>query len=175
MQVFASDADDPNTVNAQLKFSIANQIPNPENMFYFGINPDSGEIFITDQGTSTHLKQKYMKNMCMFFALSGFLLNAKLLFHILLLDCRSSVSEGQARRNIQPRGGPWQSWCPEEKVWGLLHSKEQHTTREQPLLHMRRACWWEHTETHMMITALFEVVSIIMPDSETHLLAFHYE
>ncbi|KAG1947494.1 cadherin-17 [Pimephales promelas] len=53
MQVFASDADDPNTVNAQLKFSIVNQIPNPENMFYFGINPDNGEIFITEQGAAS--------------------------------------------------------------------------------------------------------------------------
>ncbi|XP_067304705.1 cadherin-17 [Pseudorasbora parva] len=50
MQVFASDADDPNTVNAQLKFSIVNQIPNSGNTFYFDINPDSGEIFVTDQG-----------------------------------------------------------------------------------------------------------------------------
>ncbi|KAK7147325.1 hypothetical protein R3I94_009993 [Phoxinus phoxinus] len=52
-QVFASDADDPNTVNAQLKFSIANQTPNPGNIFYFGINPDNGEIFITEQGAAS--------------------------------------------------------------------------------------------------------------------------
>ncbi|XP_052003519.1 cadherin-17-like [Xyrauchen texanus] len=50
VQVFASDADDPNTPNAQLRFSIVNQIPNPANTFYFGINPDNGEIFITEEG-----------------------------------------------------------------------------------------------------------------------------
>lgn len=62
MQVSASDADDPNTVNAQLKFSIVNQIPNPRNTFYFDINPDNGEIFITEEGTSTHLEQKFVEN-----------------------------------------------------------------------------------------------------------------
>ncbi|XP_051577863.1 cadherin-17-like [Myxocyprinus asiaticus] len=50
VQVFASDPDDPNTPNAQLRFSIVNQIPNIANTFYFGINPDSGEIFITEEG-----------------------------------------------------------------------------------------------------------------------------
>uniref|UniRef100_A0A671MUT1 Cadherin-17-like n=1 Tax=Sinocyclocheilus anshuiensis TaxID=1608454 RepID=A0A671MUT1_9TELE len=50
LQVFATDADDPNTLNAQLGFSIVNQIPNPGNGFYFGINPDSGDIFITEEG-----------------------------------------------------------------------------------------------------------------------------
>ncbi|XP_048009767.1 cadherin-17 [Megalobrama amblycephala] len=50
MQVSASDADDPDTVNAQLKFSIVNQIPSPRDTFYFDINPDNGEIFITDEG-----------------------------------------------------------------------------------------------------------------------------
>lgn len=59
IQVFATDADDPNTLNAQLRFSIVNQIPNPGNVFYFGINPDTAEIFITEEGTSTHLKQNY--------------------------------------------------------------------------------------------------------------------
>lgn len=62
MQVSASDADDPNTVNAQLKYSIVNQIPKPRDTLYFDINPDNGEIFITDEGTSTHLEQKYMEN-----------------------------------------------------------------------------------------------------------------
>lgn len=50
LQVFATDADDLNTLNAQLRFSIVNQIPNPGNGFYFGINPESGEIFITEEG-----------------------------------------------------------------------------------------------------------------------------
>uniref|UniRef100_A0A673JSX6 Cadherin-17-like n=1 Tax=Sinocyclocheilus rhinocerous TaxID=307959 RepID=A0A673JSX6_9TELE len=51
MQAFATDADDPNTLNAQLRFSIVNQIPNPGKVFYFGINPDNAEIFITEEGT----------------------------------------------------------------------------------------------------------------------------
>ncbi|XP_016387488.1 cadherin-17-like [Sinocyclocheilus rhinocerous] len=50
MQAFATDADDPNTLNAQLRFSIVNQIPNPGKVFYFGINPDNAEIFITEEG-----------------------------------------------------------------------------------------------------------------------------
>ncbi|XP_052434169.1 cadherin-17 [Carassius gibelio] len=50
LQVFATDADDPDTLNAQLRFSIVNQIPNPGNGFYFGINPDSGDIFLTEEG-----------------------------------------------------------------------------------------------------------------------------
>uniref|UniRef100_A0A8C2I7V8 Cadherin 17, LI cadherin (liver-intestine) n=1 Tax=Cyprinus carpio TaxID=7962 RepID=A0A8C2I7V8_CYPCA len=50
LQVSATDADDPNTLNAQLRFSIVNQIPNPGNGFYFGIDPDSGDIFITEEG-----------------------------------------------------------------------------------------------------------------------------
>uniref|UniRef100_A0A8C1YI84 Cadherin 17, LI cadherin (liver-intestine) n=1 Tax=Cyprinus carpio TaxID=7962 RepID=A0A8C1YI84_CYPCA len=50
IQVFATDADDPNTLNAQLRFSIVNQIPNSGNVFYFGINPDTAEIFITEEG-----------------------------------------------------------------------------------------------------------------------------
>lgn len=58
LQVSATDADDPNTLNAQLRFSIVNQIPNPGNGFYFGIDPDSGDIFITEEGMSTHLEQK---------------------------------------------------------------------------------------------------------------------
>lgn len=160
MQVSASDADDPDTVNAQLKFSIVNQIPNPRDTFYFDINPNNGEIFITDEGTSTHQEQ----NSNVHVIVSDFCWVPNCYFIILLLYCRSWVSEGQAHCNIQPWWGPWQSWCPEEEVWGLLYSKEQHTTREQPLLHMCRACWWESTETHTMImlfnrfglTALFE-------------------
>ncbi|XP_073728244.1 cadherin-17 [Misgurnus anguillicaudatus] len=50
VQVFASDADNPDTPNARLRFSIENQIPNPTNTRYFGINPESGEIFITEEG-----------------------------------------------------------------------------------------------------------------------------
>ncbi|XP_026084247.1 cadherin-17-like [Carassius auratus] len=49
-QVFATDADDPSTINAQLRYSIVNQIPNPGKVFYFGINPDNAEIFITEEG-----------------------------------------------------------------------------------------------------------------------------
>ncbi|TRY84561.1 hypothetical protein DNTS_001309 [Danionella cerebrum] len=51
VQVFASDADDPNTENARLKFSIVNQIPNPDDTLYFGIDQDTGEIFLTEEGS----------------------------------------------------------------------------------------------------------------------------
>ncbi|KAI2655212.1 Cadherin-17 [Labeo rohita] len=53
LQVFATDADDPVTLNAQLRYSIVSQIPNPENVPYFGINPESGEIFITEEGAAS--------------------------------------------------------------------------------------------------------------------------
>lgn len=58
LQVFATDADDPVTLNAQLRYSIVSQIPNPENVPYFGINPESGEIFITEEGMSQHILNK---------------------------------------------------------------------------------------------------------------------
>ncbi|RXN30406.1 cadherin-17-like protein [Labeo rohita] len=53
LRVFATDADDPDTLNAQLRYSIVSQIPNPENVPYFGINPESGEIFITEEGAES--------------------------------------------------------------------------------------------------------------------------
>ncbi len=170
LQVFATDADDLNTVNAQLRFSIVNQIPNPGNVFYFGINPESGEIFITEEGISTHLELKRTQKNPNVYMFLYILLSAKPVFLfkrrwtcVFLLFCRSRVSEGQARCNVQPRGGPWQSWCPEEEVWGLLYSKEQHASGEQPLLYMCRTCWWEHTETHsviMLLTQLYVVLFV---------------
>ncbi|XP_057196570.1 cadherin-17 [Triplophysa rosa] len=53
LQVSASDADDPETPNAHLRFSIENQIPNPTNTPYFGINSENGEIFITEEGQAS--------------------------------------------------------------------------------------------------------------------------
>nr|AAH63935.1 Cadherin 17, LI cadherin (liver-intestine) [Danio rerio] len=50
VQVFASDADDPNTENTQLRFSIVNQIPIVGQTFFFGINPNNGQIFTTEEG-----------------------------------------------------------------------------------------------------------------------------
>ncbi len=148
LQVFATDADDLDTLNAQLRFSIVNQIPNPGNGFYFGINPESGEIFITEEGISIHRKPK--RAYVVLSAKPVFLFKRRWTC-VFLLFCRSRVTEGQALCNVQPRGGPWQSWCPEKEVWGLLYSKEQHASGEQPLLHMCPTCWWEHTETYTVI------------------------
>lgn len=64
MQVSASDADDPETPNAHLSFSIDNQIPSPTNTPYFGINSENGEIFITEEGKPTILKQKVNLDRC---------------------------------------------------------------------------------------------------------------
>ncbi|XP_073703597.1 cadherin-17 [Garra rufa] len=50
LQVSASDADDPETLNAQLRYSIVSQIPNPGKVSYFGINQETGEIFTTEEG-----------------------------------------------------------------------------------------------------------------------------
>ncbi|KAA0703314.1 Cadherin-17 Intestinal peptide-associated transporter HPT-1 [Triplophysa tibetana] len=53
VQVSASDADDPETPNAHLRFSIDNQIPSPTNTPYFGINSENGEIFVTEEGQAS--------------------------------------------------------------------------------------------------------------------------
>uniref|UniRef100_A0AAR2LTZ6 Cadherin domain-containing protein n=1 Tax=Pygocentrus nattereri TaxID=42514 RepID=A0AAR2LTZ6_PYGNA len=50
VQVLATDDDDANTPNAQLSYSIENQIPNPSGQFFFTINPNNGEISTTEEG-----------------------------------------------------------------------------------------------------------------------------
>uniref|UniRef100_A0A8C5ECQ4 Cadherin domain-containing protein n=1 Tax=Gouania willdenowi TaxID=441366 RepID=A0A8C5ECQ4_GOUWI len=49
-RVFASDLDDPQTPNAQLKYSLVSQIPNKKNVLLFQINPKTGEISTSDEG-----------------------------------------------------------------------------------------------------------------------------
>lgn len=50
MHVFATDADDPDTPNSQLIYSIESQIPNPTGVAFFTINPNTGEISTTHEG-----------------------------------------------------------------------------------------------------------------------------
>ncbi|XP_017579340.2 cadherin-17 [Pygocentrus nattereri] len=52
VQVLATDDDDANTPNAQLSYSIENQIPNPSGQFFFTINPNNGEISTTEEGAA---------------------------------------------------------------------------------------------------------------------------
>ncbi|XP_008302566.1 cadherin-17-like [Stegastes partitus] len=48
--VFATDRDDPTTPNAQLTYSLVSQIPNRNNIAFFQIDPDTGEISTTSAG-----------------------------------------------------------------------------------------------------------------------------
>ncbi|KAM4568312.1 cadherin-17 isoform 1-T3 [Fundulus diaphanus] len=50
VQASASDQDDPETVNAQLLYSLVSQIPNNHNVLLFQIDPDTGDISTTKEG-----------------------------------------------------------------------------------------------------------------------------
>ncbi|XP_036931558.1 cadherin-17 [Acanthopagrus latus] len=50
-RVFASDKDDPETPNAQLSYSLVSQIPNRLHTPLFQINPKTGEISTTEDGS----------------------------------------------------------------------------------------------------------------------------
>ncbi|XP_074540100.1 cadherin-17 [Halichoeres trimaculatus] len=49
-RVFALDRDDPQTPNAQLRYSLVSQIPSKHKTLMFQINPVTGEISTTEQG-----------------------------------------------------------------------------------------------------------------------------
>ncbi|XP_011603960.2 cadherin-17 [Takifugu rubripes] len=49
-RVFAMDQDDPTSPNADLYYSLVSQIPNKQNVAFFQINHQTGEISITEQG-----------------------------------------------------------------------------------------------------------------------------
>lgn len=54
-QVFALDRDNPDSPNAQLRYSLVSQIPNKNNILLFQIDPNTGEISTTEEGnTHTH-------------------------------------------------------------------------------------------------------------------------
>ncbi|TRY96193.1 hypothetical protein DNTS_026767 [Danionella cerebrum] len=57
MQVTATDADDPNTYNAEVWFSIISQDPPVPKMF--GINNKTGEIFVQETGFDKEICSKY--------------------------------------------------------------------------------------------------------------------
>uniref|UniRef100_A0A671UKS6 Cadherin 17, LI cadherin (liver-intestine) n=1 Tax=Sparus aurata TaxID=8175 RepID=A0A671UKS6_SPAAU len=50
-RVFALDKDDPETPNAQLSYSLVSQIPNRLHTPLFQINPETGEISTTEDGS----------------------------------------------------------------------------------------------------------------------------
>ncbi|XP_061632221.1 cadherin-17 [Phyllopteryx taeniolatus] len=52
-RVFALDQDDPSTPNAQLTYSLVSQIPNRHNTPLFQVDPDTGEISMSQQGERT--------------------------------------------------------------------------------------------------------------------------
>ncbi|KAI5092270.1 cadherin-17 precursor [Silurus meridionalis] len=52
IRVFAKDADDPNSPNSHVTYSIESQIPNPSGEAFFTINPNTGEISTTDEGAA---------------------------------------------------------------------------------------------------------------------------
>ncbi|XP_056902226.1 cadherin-17 [Takifugu flavidus] len=49
-RVFAMDQDDPTSPNADLYYSLVSQIPNKQNVAFFQINHQTGEISTTEQG-----------------------------------------------------------------------------------------------------------------------------
>lgn len=51
-RVFALDKDDPETSNAQLRYSLVSQIPSKQHVLLFQIDPVTGEISTTEQGAS---------------------------------------------------------------------------------------------------------------------------
>ncbi|XP_060756900.1 cadherin-17 [Neoarius graeffei] len=53
VRVFATDADDPDTPNSQLSYSIESQIPNPTGVAFFTIDPNTGEISTTEEGAAS--------------------------------------------------------------------------------------------------------------------------
>ncbi|KAK1806655.1 hypothetical protein P4O66_005163, partial [Electrophorus voltai] len=52
VRVFATDSDDADTPNAQLRYSIDSQIPNPAESLYFTINSETGDISTTEEGAA---------------------------------------------------------------------------------------------------------------------------
>ncbi|XP_026780075.3 cadherin-17 [Pangasianodon hypophthalmus] len=53
VHVVASDADDPDTPNSQLTYSIESQIPNTNGEAFFSIDPNTGEISTTEEGAAS--------------------------------------------------------------------------------------------------------------------------
>lgn len=51
-RVFALDKDDPETPNAHLRYSLVSQIPSKQHVLLFQIDPVTGQISTTEQGTS---------------------------------------------------------------------------------------------------------------------------
>uniref|UniRef100_A0A3Q3IDD3 Cadherin domain-containing protein n=2 Tax=Monopterus albus TaxID=43700 RepID=A0A3Q3IDD3_MONAL len=49
-RVFALDQDNPDTPNAELRYSLVSQIPNKHGILLFQINPNTGEISTTKEG-----------------------------------------------------------------------------------------------------------------------------
>ncbi|XP_028281315.1 cadherin-17 [Parambassis ranga] len=52
-RVFALDQDDPDSPNAQLRYTLVSQIPNKNNILLFQIDPNTGEVSTTEQGALT--------------------------------------------------------------------------------------------------------------------------
>lgn len=61
--MFATDADDPDTPNSQLSYSIESQIPNPTGVAFFTIDPNTGEISTTEEGKTT-IQTALVKAVC---------------------------------------------------------------------------------------------------------------
>uniref|UniRef100_A0A6Q2Z5W4 Cadherin 17, LI cadherin (liver-intestine) n=2 Tax=Esox lucius TaxID=8010 RepID=A0A6Q2Z5W4_ESOLU len=50
MRVFATDLDDPHSLNAQLKYTLVSQIPNRDNVLLFQMDGNTGQISTTTDG-----------------------------------------------------------------------------------------------------------------------------
>uniref|UniRef100_H2ZU90 RAD54 homolog B n=1 Tax=Latimeria chalumnae TaxID=7897 RepID=H2ZU90_LATCH len=61
MFVYATDMDDPATPNAQLSYSILNQMPNPYNTYLFQIDKKTGAISTSEKGIKQYKSRKQKK------------------------------------------------------------------------------------------------------------------
>lgn len=58
LTISATDADDPKTQNANIRYSIINQNPALPQPNMFEINPDSGEIQVRSEGFDREVRAK---------------------------------------------------------------------------------------------------------------------
>lgn len=58
MTVSATDADDPNTDNADIRYSIVEQIPQEPHPNMFAINPISGAIRVNADGLDSNVSAR---------------------------------------------------------------------------------------------------------------------
>lgn len=108
VRVFATDADDPDTPNSQLSYSIESQIPNPSGVAFFTIDPNTGEISTTDEGKAT-VRTSFEK--CLYVLVR--LCNCLRVVGAVSLRARTGVmySRGETRGNVDVLKRKFDEFC----------------------------------------------------------------